>query len=63
MSPVNDAPVGVDDSYTIDEDTSLTLPAPGVLSNDYDVDGDSITLDFVTFPQHGSSWTIGSNGL
>jgi hypothetical protein len=63
VNPVNDAPVGVDDSYTIDEDTSLILPAPGVLSNDYDVDGDSITLDFVTFPQHGSSWTIGSNGL
>ncbi|MHA2021257.1 MAG: Ig-like domain-containing protein [Candidatus Thorarchaeota archaeon] len=62
VNSVNDAPVGVDDSYTIDEDTSLTLQAPGVLSNDYDVDGDSITLDFQTFPQHGD-WTIGSNGF
>ncbi|MHA1926905.1 MAG: Ig-like domain-containing protein, partial [Candidatus Thorarchaeota archaeon] len=62
VNPVNDAPVGVDDSYTIDEDTSLILPAPGVLSNDYDVDGDAISLDFLTFPQHGG-YVIGSNGL
>ncbi|MFW9801684.1 MAG: tandem-95 repeat protein, partial [Candidatus Thorarchaeota archaeon] len=62
VNPVNDAPVGVDDSYTIDEDTSLSLPPPGLLSNDYDVDGDLITLDFQTFPKHGA-WAIGSNGL
>ncbi|MHA1939590.1 MAG: Ig-like domain-containing protein, partial [Candidatus Thorarchaeota archaeon] len=62
VNPVNDAPVGVDDSYTIDEDTSLLLPSPGVLANDYDVDGDAISLDFLTFPQHGG-YTIGSNGL
>ncbi|MHA2386610.1 MAG: Ig-like domain-containing protein, partial [Candidatus Thorarchaeota archaeon] len=61
VNPVNDAPVGVDDSYTIDEDTSLNLPAPGLLSNDYDVDGDSISLDFLTYPQHG--WfVLGSTG-
>jgi VCBS repeat-containing protein len=38
---VNDAPVARDDSYTTDEDTPLLVPAPGVLGNDYDVDGDS----------------------
>ncbi|MFX0054309.1 MAG: Ig-like domain-containing protein, partial [Candidatus Hermodarchaeota archaeon] len=62
VNSVNDAPVGVDDSYTIDEDTSLVLPAPGVLANDYDVDGDAISLDFQTYPQHGT-WAIGSNGF
>ncbi|MHA1939888.1 MAG: Ig-like domain-containing protein, partial [Candidatus Thorarchaeota archaeon] len=61
VNPVNDAPVGVDDSYTIDEDTSLDLAAPGLLANDYDVDGDTITLVVVTVPSHGSG-SIGADG-
>ncbi|MFW9966331.1 MAG: tandem-95 repeat protein, partial [Candidatus Thorarchaeota archaeon] len=61
VNPVNDAPVGVNDSYTIDEDTPLILPAPGVLSNDYDVDGDTLTLEVLTVPAHGSG-SIGLSG-
>ena len=38
---VNDAPVAVDDSYSVDEDTPLSVAAPGVLGNDSDADGDS----------------------
>jgi len=38
---VNDAPVAQDDTYTTNEDTPLLVPAPGILGNDYDVDGDS----------------------
>jgi hypothetical protein len=38
---VNDAPVAQNDSYTTDEDTPLVVPAPGVLGNDSDVDGDT----------------------
>ncbi len=34
----NDAPVANDDSYSVNEDTTLTVPAPGVLVNDSDVD-------------------------
>ena len=40
-TPVNDAPVAGDDSYSTDEDTPLTVAAPGVLGNDTDVDGDA----------------------
>jgi VCBS repeat-containing protein len=61
VSAVNDPPVAVDDAYTIDEDTSLNLAAPGVLANDSDVDGDTLTLVLVTAPQHGSG-SIGSDG-
>ncbi|MHA2193142.1 MAG: Ig-like domain-containing protein [Candidatus Thorarchaeota archaeon] len=61
VNPVNDAPVGEDDSYTIDEDTSLDLAAPGLLGNDYDVDGDEITLVVLTVPTHGSG-SIGADG-
>ncbi|MFW9884137.1 MAG: Ig-like domain-containing protein, partial [Candidatus Thorarchaeota archaeon] len=61
VNSVNDAPVGVNDEYTIDEDTSLHLVAPGLLANDYDVDGDAITLVVVTVPSHGSG-SIGADG-
>ena len=43
VTPVNDAPVAGDDSYSTDEDTPLTVAAPGVLANDTDVDGDPLT--------------------
>lgn len=47
VNPVNDQPVALDDSYETDEDTTLNVPAPGVLSNDIDVDGDSLTAILV----------------
>src|SRR5258705_3620734 len=34
VNPVNDAPVAGNDSYTTNEDTTLTIAAPGVLGND-----------------------------
>ena len=50
--PVNDAPVGVDDNYTVAEGLSLNV-ATGVLANDSDVDGDTITARVVTQPENG----------
>lgn len=59
VTAVNDAPVGEPDTYivnnTMDIDTDdnpyngkeaarLIVPAPGVMSNDYDVDGDTLTV-------------------
>src|SRR5207302_693485 len=38
VTAVNDAPVAVADSYSTNEDTALTVAAPGVLGNDTDVD-------------------------
>ena len=61
VTPVNDAPVAVDDSYTIDEDSTLTVPAPGVLTNDTDVDSAIITVVKVTDPSHGVL-TLNSDG-
>ncbi|MFW9968042.1 MAG: Ig-like domain-containing protein, partial [Candidatus Thorarchaeota archaeon] len=54
VNAVNDAPVGVDDGYTIDEDTSLDLAAPGILENDYDVDGDALLAALIDAPLHGA---------
>ncbi len=54
VRPVNDPPVGVDDSYTVDEDQVLTVLAPGVLANDTDVEGDPLKAILVTDVADGS---------
>jgi len=52
VNPVNDAPVATNDSATTSEDTPVTID---VLSNDTDVDGDSLTATSVSTPAHGSA--------
>src|SRR5205823_1805970 len=54
VTPVNDAPVAGNDSYTTAEDTALTVGAPGVLGNDTDADGDPLTAVLVSGPAHGT---------
>ena len=54
VNPVPDAPVAVDDTYTIDQDTTLSSGAPGVLGNDDDVDGDALTAILNEMPVNGS---------
>ncbi len=61
ISPVPDAPVAVTDSYVTDEDTLLSVPASGVLANDYDVDGDALTAELVSDVSHGTL-TLNANG-
>jgi len=52
---VNDSPVAMDDFYETDQDTSLNVPAPGVLGNDVDPDPtDNLKADLKTAPLHGS---------
>jgi hypothetical protein len=51
----NRPPIGVDDSYTMDANTSLEVGAPGVLGNDSDPDGDPITAVPEEGPFHGES--------
>ncbi|MHA2733460.1 cadherin-like domain-containing protein, partial [Vibrio campbellii] len=47
VNPVNDAPVANDDSAVTDEDTPVTID---VLSNDTDVDGDTLTIVNASVP-------------
>ena len=54
VSAVNDGPLAVNDEYTIDEDTSLTLPAPGILGNDSDPEADPLAASLVSGPLHGT---------
>jgi len=52
VSTVNDPPVAGNDSASTAEDTATTV---GVLANDSDPDGDSLTVIAVTQPAHGSA--------
>jgi hypothetical protein len=44
---VNTPPVAVDDAFSVVHDTVLNVAAPGVLGNDTDADGDTLTLTAV----------------
>ena len=54
VNPVNDPPVAAADSYTTAEDTPLSVPAPGVLANDSDEEGATLTPTVVSYPSRGS---------
>ena len=43
----NDPPLANNDSYSTNEDVTLTVAAPGILSNDNDIDGDPLTAPLV----------------
>ncbi|MBN2149132.1 MAG: tandem-95 repeat protein [Anaerolineales bacterium] len=63
VAPVNDDPVAVDDEYTTDEDTVLTVPAPGVLANDEDVDEDNLSTALLTPPVNGQVSLMGDGSF
>jgi hypothetical protein len=50
---LNEPPVAVDDAFSTDEDHPLVVPAPGVLNNDTDADGDKLTVTIDTGPANG----------
>ena len=54
VTPVNDPPVAQDDAYAIGEDTVLTVGTPGVLANDSDPDGNTLTAILTAGPSHGT---------
>jgi VCBS repeat-containing protein len=54
LTVLDTAPTAKDDSYSTAEDTKLTVPAPGILNNDSDLNGDSITASLVSTVSHGT---------
>ncbi|MBV5339617.1 MAG: DUF2341 domain-containing protein [Deltaproteobacteria bacterium] len=57
----NQAPVATNDSYSTSANKSLNQAAPGVLSNDSDPEGATLTAQLVSGPSHGTL-TLNSNG-
>jgi hypothetical protein len=58
---VDSRPVAADDAYSSVEDTPLTVPAPGVLGNDQDPDGEPLAASVVTSTVSGSL-TLAADG-
>src|SRR5206468_187697 len=53
VGPQGDVVIATDDRYQLLQDVSLTVPAPGVLTNDVDPDGDKLGLSVVKNVDHG----------
>lgn len=57
----NQAPVAVNDQYSVAQGTTLTVGTPGVLANDSDADGNPLSAVLLSSPTHGTlAWN--SNG-
>jgi large repetitive protein len=61
---VNDdsAPVANPDSYSVNEDATLTVNGSGVIANDTDSQNDPLTAAVVSGPSHGTL-SLNANGL
>ena len=60
-APVKRAPAARGDAFGLDEDGCLAVPAPGLLANDADPDGDSLTALLVDGVSHGTL-TLNADG-
>jgi len=58
----NMPPVANDDYCYTKHDTNLSVSPPGVMSNDYDPNGDPLTASLVSGPSHAWSFTFNSSG-
>jgi len=47
------SPLVAEDNYSVDEDTTLTVPGPGVLANDSEVFGTNLVAELVSGPLNG----------
>ncbi len=62
VASVNDVPIAILDSYLMNTGETLQVnQASGVLANDTDVDGDTLTAEIVTSPANGTL-TLNANG-
>lgn len=61
IGPVNDPPTAVGESYVAQAGGTLTVGAPGVLGNDSDIEGSSLTTQVVAAPSHGTL-SLAANG-
>ncbi|MEJ7590002.1 MAG: Ig-like domain-containing protein [Planctomycetaceae bacterium] len=50
----NSAPQGGDDRFSIPHDRTFTTPTAEILENDYDADGDPLTVTLVSTVSHGT---------
>ncbi len=61
INAVNDAPRSQADAYSVSQFATLTVLPPGVLGNDLDVEGDTMTVVLVSGPTNGTL-TLNADG-
>ncbi|MFO6428586.1 tandem-95 repeat protein [Erythrobacter sp. W302b] len=61
VTPVNDAPVGVGDAFSTNEDEPLTIPIASLLANDTDAENEALSLAFAILPVNGSISLVGAD--
>ncbi|MCG8605122.1 Ig-like domain-containing protein [bacterium] len=61
VNPLNDLPLALEDNYNVNADLTLNVPAPGILENDTDADGDALGVSLLTGPTNGSL-SLSANG-
>lgn len=54
VTPVNDPPTAIGDSYSTPQNTPLNVQTPGVLGNDSDPDQQNLTAQLVSQAAHGT---------
>lgn len=57
----NNVPIAESDAYSMLQDTTLDAPPPGVLANDSDLDGDTLSAVLVSGPANGAL-TLNADG-
>ena len=61
VKDVTRPPVAIPDAYDVNEDNTLAVAAPGILSNDSDLDGDPLTAVLVSDVSNGTL-TLNTDG-
>ncbi len=62
--PVNDAPISSDDAgFVTNEDTTISISFADLLANDFDIDGDSLTIVSVGRPRDENGEIIETRGF
>jgi hypothetical protein len=59
---VTTTPIAIDDSYTATGNVRISVPAPGVLGNDSDPEGDAVTASDGATSANGGNVSVSSDG-
>ena len=62
LEPFNRKPTGISDNYGTTAGTTLVVSAPGLMTNDFDPDGDNIIVSNFFPPTNGTLTSIITNG-
>ena len=60
VTPVNDAPVGTEDQFTVKNNQALLLTTADLLANDFDIEGSPLQLTIASSPTGGNLIVSGS---